>query len=229
MSKPLPDPSIETPPGGPPKAGVSEWRYLNALGLPSGSVRAIMGLLIFGSVWVLLATFPDVDVPSYMKGLLFLVMGHYFAHRAGTAEPVSNEPPPLFSPRGLIRIITVGGFVAVAAVLFQQGRLLPVSQHPGVVTLILVFGFLIGVLWGRISRWLRSRVTNRPKRLFEDLKAVACLLATVLLLVIVFNHYYHFINIKPGNWYDVMERRLGENGVGNLLAAFVGFYFGNRS
>jgi hypothetical protein len=84
------------------------------LGLPRGSVRALMILMIVGTIVTLLAMPPEkqVSVPIYMYYLLFLTTGAYFSGR-GAAPPrkVTREAAPLGLPRGSIR------FLLIAAVL----------------------------------------------------------------------------------------------------------------
>ena len=47
-----------------------EWRRLHALGLPSGSIRALLAILIFATTWGLLVLRPSLEVPDYLRDLL---------------------------------------------------------------------------------------------------------------------------------------------------------------
>src|SRR4051794_32368249 len=66
-----------------------DWRRLHALGLPSGSIRALLALLIFATTWALLVLRPTREVPDYLRDLLFIIMGHYFAARSRAIRGLS--------------------------------------------------------------------------------------------------------------------------------------------
>ena len=84
--------------------------------MPAGSVRALLTLMVLGTVWALLLMPPEKElrVPPYLYYLTFLVIGSYF----GTRSNASREPGerhPLFLPRGSIRLIIMAGFIGVVA------------------------------------------------------------------------------------------------------------------
>src|SRR5262245_21561848 len=104
-------------------APAADWRKLHALGLPAGSVRAILAVMIFAGIWAWLWLRPQTEVPSYLEDLMFIIMGHYFAARARAGDKPEPGPPPLFLPRGSIRFVLVGGFALVGILLIYQRRL----------------------------------------------------------------------------------------------------------
>ena len=88
----------------PPETPISEapvdWRRLHALGLPSGSIRALLAILVFATVWALLLIRPSEEIPNYLGDLLFIIIGHYFAARRRLVEDHEPGPPPLYpTPR----------------------------------------------------------------------------------------------------------------------------------
>src|SRR5437868_26735 len=95
-----------------------DWRKVHALGLPSGSIRALLAVLVFATVWCSLLVRPTQEIPDYLGDLLFIIMGHYFAARRRAAEDPEPGPPPLFLPRGSIRLLLIAGSVVVAILLF---------------------------------------------------------------------------------------------------------------
>src|SRR5438309_1871855 len=205
-----------------------DWRGRYALGLPAGSVRALLATLIFAGLWAWLLLRSEVEVPDYLQNLLFIIMGHYFAVRHEAQREEDAGPPPLFLPTGSVRLILIGGFIAVAVALFRQDRLWLADAegtqiHHGVLTLILVGGFLLGVGIARL--WaLFSKSASLPRWL-EDLRALVSLAAAVLLILLVFGV------IEVPDWGPLHHVRQfgGGNGVNSILAAIVGFYFGSRS
>src|SRR5262249_45949407 len=153
-----------------------DWRAIHALGLPSGSIRALLAILVFGTVWALLLMRPAAEGPEYLRDLLFIIMGHYFAARHRAPEGPEPGPPPLYLPRGSVRLLLVGGSIAVAVMLHHRGQLTSLDRNPGVVTLLLVGGFLLGVAMNAAISWWKGR-GHRTPRVVEDLRAIVSLAA----------------------------------------------------
>jgi hypothetical protein len=205
-----------------------DWRRIHALGLPAGSVRALLALIVFGTIWAWLLLNEDYEVPQYLQNLLFIIMGHYFAARHETKRDEAGGPPPLFLPVGSVRLILLGGFVAVAILLFQQDRVwIPHGDdakiHKGALTLLLVAGFLIGVAVARLWSWWTGGA--RVPRWLEDVRAVISLAAAILLVLLVFN----LINLDDLGLIQPFNQLAEGNGLKGSLAAIIGFYFGSRS
>ncbi len=209
-----------------------DWRRMHALGLPAGSVRALLAVLVFATVWGMLLLKPTQAVPDYLSDLMFVIMGHYFATRKRTAAAAlpgdEPGPPPLFLPRGSIRLFLAAGSAAVAVLLYQRGVLTRIDRNPGVTTLLLVGGFLIGVVINTVIGWWRVRV-NRGHRAIEDLQAVAAIGAGLVLIALVWNRLFP---VLPPAEIDAVVNgwvHLGRLGPEHLLAAVIGFYYGSRS
>jgi len=192
-----------------------------AFGLPGGSVRALLALTIFGGIWAWMWLRPDMEVPAYLRDLMFIIMGHYFAAR----HPITAEvgPPPLYLPRGSIRTTLLLGFAILGGGLIYQHRMtvnesdLVRLNHAGV-TLILIAGFMLGVLM--------NRLTGRGlPRFLEDARATVSLLAGVLLLLLVFG----LVHVPDTGMLHRLQRWALQYRVEDILAATVGFYFGSRS
>ncbi len=169
-----------------------DWRRLHALGLPPGSVRALLAILIFATAWALLVLRPAEEVPDFLRDLLFIILGHYFASRRAVVASEEGGPPPLYLPRGSVRLLLVLGSVAVAVLLWRRGELTDLDRNPGAFTLLLVGGFLLGVLLNAGLAWWRRR-GHRPPRLVEDVKAVVSMAAAVLLAALVVNRLFPFL------------------------------------
>jgi hypothetical protein len=205
----------------------TDWRRSQAWGWPAGSVRALLALLIFGTTWTLLVLRPAQEIPVYLRDLLFIILGHYFAARR-RAEPTEEAgPPPLYLPRGSVRLILIAGCGAVGAVLYARGQLTAPQRHPGVLTLLLLGGFLLGVAASGLLAWLRG--DRPPSRLVEDLRAFVSVAAALLLIALVLNGAFGLVPAdRIAAWFrDRLP--LGNFGPETVLAAVVGFYFGSRS
>jgi len=228
------------------------WRKLHALGLPSGSIRALLAILIFATVWCSILMQPTREIPDYLGDLLFIIMGHYFAARRRAASEPEPGPPPLFLPRGSVRLFLLAGSVLIAVLLYQRGQLTPVDRNPGVVTLLLVGGFLLGVALNAVAAWwedpladldldgvddvtrnavaaMRKGRRHRTRRFLEDLRAIVSLAAAIALVLLVVNRFVLFV--PPAHIDDLLSQwvHLGRLGPEHFLAAIVGFYFGSRS
>jgi hypothetical protein len=206
------------------KPSESDWRRLHAFGLPSGSVRALLAILVFAAAWALLIFRPAAEIPDFLRDLLFIILGHYFAARRAAAPGDEAGPPPLYLPRGSVRLVLVIGCVGVAVVLLRRGQLTDIERNPGVLTLVLVGGFLLGVALSAVFAWWRAR-GHRPPRLVEDLRAAVSLAAAVALIALVAARAFHLVPPGAIAW----RIGLGRYGPEHLLAAIVGFYFGSRS
>lgn len=205
-----------------------DWRRLHAFGLPAGSIRALLAFLIFGTALGLLALRPTEEVPDYLRDLLFIIMGHYFAsrHQAGMGQ--EPGPSPLYLPRGTVRLLLIVGCVGVGALLYSRGQLTAPGQHPGVVTLWLVGGFLLGVSLNSLWRGLLGR-NRRAPRIFEDARAFVSMMAALVLVGLVWNRT--FVVVPPEQIDQVVAPvfHFGKFRLEHALAAVVGFYFGSRS
>ncbi len=192
---------VETP----KSEALVDWRKVHALGLPSGSIRALLAILIFATVWGLLLIQPSEEVPEYLSGLLFIIMGHYFAARRRAPEAEEPGPPPLFLPRGSVRFLLLGGSVAVAVVLFEHGQMTSLDQNRGVVTLLLVGGFLLGVALNTLTAWWKDR-GHQPPRIIEDVRAMVSLAAGGILVFLVVNRIFLIV---PPTEIDAILQTLG--------------------
>jgi hypothetical protein len=171
---------------------------------------------------------PTREIPDYLGDLLFIIMGHYFAARRRSAEEPEPGPPPLFLPRGSVRLFLLAGSVLIAVLLYQRGQLTAVDRNPGVVTLLLVGGFLLGVALNAVAAWWKDRGHQTP-RFLEDLRAIVSLVAAIVLVVLVLNRLVLFVPTTALDALWAQWVHLGRLGPEHVLAAVVGFYFGSRS
>ncbi|MEZ5966256.1 MAG: hypothetical protein R3F56_20640 [Planctomycetota bacterium] len=199
-----------------------DWKRLHAFGLPGGSVRGLLAIAVAATVCAALVLSPQRQIPYYVQNVMFIVLGHYFAARHRPSLASDASPPPLYLPRGAIRFLLAIGFVAVAVLLFRQGRLLAIGDNPGVMSLFLVLGFLTGVLITRLV----TRGKRRPSRAIEDLRATLSLVATVVLVFMVVGELQ---GLPDQGWIHDLHERLAHWRMQYVSAALVSFYFGSRS
>ena len=85
--------------------------YRHPLGLPAGSVRATLALIIVGLFWLLLVIQPDkpVQVPLYLYFLMGLVL-HFFGSHGGTIAPAGGRAFSLAPAPGNVSLVHGPGF-----------------------------------------------------------------------------------------------------------------------
>jgi hypothetical protein len=179
------------------------------LGLPRGSVRALLTFLIVAVVVVQMVRGQEVEL--LWAGTLMIALAHYFTSRRSINLPpdvirrlvaeghVQAEANPLFLPRYSIRVILVLAFAGLAVYLYRQNRLF---EPQALSVLGVVFAYFLGVVL-RFGKF----------RLWEDLKAI------VVLLVLVYTAGAYLAN-RP----ELVPHQLRDITLGLTL-----FYFGSRA
>src|SRR5262245_12200904 len=111
--------------------------YRHPLGLPPGSIRALLALMIVGQfcLFMLMPGDPPPVLPLYVHLLLLLVMVYFIARGKEPSAP--HQAGPLHLPRFVIRAVLIAALVgAVAWRWYQDGgpqsvldRLTPVQSQ----------------------------------------------------------------------------------------------------
>jgi hypothetical protein len=154
------------------------------LGLPTGSIRALLTLLILGIVVHEVAL--GRPVAMIWNETLVIALAYYFTYRRFVSLPADaisrleadgtlpREQNPLFLPRLSIRfliLLVIGGLLGY---LYREGRLF----EPQVVA---IFGtllcYLLGVLIRGFGTWWMGGQKSSITHLWEDVKAVSVVLA----------------------------------------------------
>jgi hypothetical protein len=192
------------------------------LGLPPGSVRAVLALMIAGLFWLLLALpdeYPE-KVPLFVYVLLALVFLFFGSHGHTIGSHITGHSP-LYLPRGILRALLLLGTAAVIGWLYYlhperlTSRLTPDANHLDQWPALLVSafgGFAVGYVV-RKGPWRHSAG-------FQDLLATVSLLAMLGLvaetILIVFIKSTTVQHMDLSTWEAI-------------LTAVVAFYFGARS
>jgi hypothetical protein len=197
----------------------------HALGLPAGSVRAILSLMVVALVCVLILA-SSREIPAYLIYLLFIVLGHFFAaHGQSISRPGVDRAAPLYMPSGFIRLLIVVLLVGTLAWKLSQDAegLQTQMEHSAesltkqpLLPLVLLGGFFLGI----ILHLLVGR-QNTPYW-FEDIEAWVALLAVIGLVV----DAMVILVINP----SLKDKDpLTTHGLQGFIAAAIAFYFGARS
>ncbi len=152
------------------------------LGLPHGSVRALLAMMIVAVVVVDGARGRAIE--ALWTETLMIVMAHYFTSRrllnlppevmrrleeAGHIQPESH---PLYLPRYTIRAIFILTFIGLGVYLYREARLTDVNA---VSILGVVFAYLLGVVAHDLLKWWTKGRQSRGLLWWEDFKAIAVL------------------------------------------------------
>jgi len=189
------------------------------LGLPTGSVRAVLTLLILAIVVHEIVLQRKVEV--IWTETLVISLAYYFTYRRFVSlsrdvlirlereGAIPHEPNPLGLPKHTIRILIVLTFGGLGAYLYREGRLL----EPQVLTIFgTVLCYLLGVFVSAFAAWWSKGHKTLGSHVWEDLKAVAVLLAVGATATL---HFMSGPDMVPG-WLQPAT-------VGLVL-----FYFGSR-
>lgn len=153
------------------------------LGLPTGSVRALLTLIVMAVVATKIVLGRELE--SLWIETLLITLAHYFTSRRFVAlSPevlqrleqdgvIEKERHPLYLPKNSIRLLIVGTFVGVAVFLFQEQRLFKEPQTLALLTL--VFAYLLGSIVRGITHWWSRRQTKPTSGSWGDVRALLVL------------------------------------------------------
>jgi hypothetical protein len=204
----------------------------HALGLPAGSVRALLAFAVLGLLW-LIALHPGFGQKSplineklptvfiYLLILMVLILASFFSAHGGTIGTHISTRSPLGLPRGSVRFLLLAGYLGLAYYLYRIQPEFAVPQMGSFVLLLLILlsAFFIGHVVTGFMRFTHGGVLPAWFQDFEAWLALVAMLALGVILVVQL-----FIN--PGL---NVEKKLDLPHVEAGLAGLVGLYFGARS
>lgn len=192
------------------------------LGLPAGSVRALLCLIIVS--FLVIQTARGVRVDVVWSEALMITLAHYFTTRrfvplsrelrakleaAGEIEP---DESPLYLPKHSVRILLIAAFVGLGLYLHAHGRLF---ESQSLSLLVSVGAYLLGITArGFLAWWSRHTGITAPAW-WIDLKAVGTLLIVLAAVGLQL--------AGAGEIHGVDASRLQDFSLGLVL-----YYFGSR-
>ena len=197
----------------------------HALGLPAGSIRAVLAFMevVLVDIVLLVTTRQPVPVPipPYLIYLLFMILGHFFAAHGHSIG--AGQHSPLYLPGGFFRILLIlalGGALVwrlvndPAGLETQFDKSVDELKKQPYLPLILLGGFFIGVM----VRMIVGR--DNPPMFLQDAEAWLSLLAVVGISVAGIIHGI----INPN-----VDNPISMPNFEGFLAVMIAFYFGERS
>ena len=148
------------------------------LGLPPGSVRALLCLIVVA--FVVTQTAHGAGVAVVWQESLMIMLAHYFTSRRMVPlskelrsrleelGEIERESHPLYLPKHSVRVLIIAAFAGLGVYLYRESRLLEAHSLP---LLVSVGAYLLGTLAKAALGWLaRNRQTVAPGW-WVDLKA----------------------------------------------------------
>jgi len=160
------------------------------LGLPTGSIRALLTLIVLAVVATKLIYGRPLE--SIWIETLLIALAHYFTSRRFVnlspellarleAEgAIERERHPLYLPKNSIRTLIIGTFVGLTVYLYREQRLF---TPEAIALLSMVFAYLLGAIFrGTFNFFRRSR--SRPAGgSFGDVIALVVLISILVIAV----------------------------------------------
>jgi hypothetical protein len=194
------------------------------LGLPAGSVRALLAMMIAAQFWTLLLIPEDKGfiIPLFLYFLTAVVLLFFFAHGKSISTD-ANQRPPFGLPRGTFRGLIILGTAAVFGYYvyrYNQSplpRLVPKPEQLGQWP-----GLLIALAAGLGGGWLVGRGPWRKSMMFQDFQAWLSLLAMMGLVIETIFVLLINPNLRQEHKVDLTLWEC-------ILTGVISWYFGARS
>jgi hypothetical protein len=209
----------------PPAASAPPAYPRHALGLPAGSVRALLALGVLGLLWYMAFTSQaSAKLPTefvYLQMLMTLVLASFFASHGGTIGKHVSKSSPLGLPGGTMRVLLLAGYAGLTYFLFAHRENVDfeaeINVHVVHFLALILSGFFLGHV---LTILVRAFAGGTIPFWYQDLQAW---LAIVSLLGLAFLFVAHIINlnVRP-------DQQIGSV-INVILAGIVAFYFGARS
>ena len=189
------------------------------LGLPTGSVRALLTLIVVAVVVTKMVFHRPFD--SVWNETLLIALAHYFTSRRFVSlspevmrrleddGSIDRERHPLYLPKNTIRFAIIAAFVGLGIHLHREERLF---EKETIALLSMVFAYLLGSIVGSIANWFNRRRSQPAAGTWGDIKALIVLTAILLVAVVEL--------LDQGAMLDPLVERIA---LGLTL-----FYFGSR-
>jgi len=204
----------------------------HALGLPAGSIRALLAAGVLGYLWLLVLPIskeggrpiqqPEAaEAFTLLQLLVVMMLAHFFVAHGRTIGRVVSDRSPLSLPRGSLRFLLLAAEIGLLyyAYVTELSLTLPTTQHLAVYLGVLLVAFILGhgitdVVRGLSGGWLPAW--------FQDIQAWFALIALILLGVLVLIRLVMNTSVP-------FDRQVGLVNMEIALAGIVSFYFGARS
>jgi hypothetical protein len=163
----------------------------HVLGLPPGSIRALLTLMTVG--FIVVQTGRGIRVSLLWFESLMIVLAHYFAHRRFVPlspamreklkceDLIEDDTHPLYLPQHSLRTIIVLSFIGLAIYLGVKGHL---RDPVAVPVFISVGSYFLGIGFGTFAAWRSRGKASITASWFENVRAVVTLIAVAFVIAV---------------------------------------------
>ncbi len=192
------------------------------LGIPRGSIRALLTILVVA--FIVVQTARGKDIGLLWSETLMIMLAHYFTSRRFVELPrdlreqleaegkIPADRQPLYLPKHTIRGLIVLSFAGLAWYLYRESRLM---EPRSLAILGTVGAYFLGILAKIVTGWFSQEGTARPANWWDDMKALATLLIVAAAIAVEFLHLQDKLPFT--------QNQLESTTLGLIL-----FYFGSR-
>jgi hypothetical protein len=208
----------------------------HALGLPAGSVRAILALAVLGLLWAVAlyhkpgekVSVADRHLPTIMislQVLMVMMLTHFFTAHGKTIGRHISTASPLGLPGGSIRFVLAAGYIGLCVLLVYNHADFDLGAADEnvlwslllILTVVLVCYFVGHMVSGLVRRiW-----GDPPPAPYQDMEAWVALLAVAGLGIVVL---IHMINQTVS-----AQNQVPLDYAQAVVSGLIGLYFGARS
>jgi len=152
------------------------------LGIPPGSIRALLTILVVG--FIVWQTAENTAIGLLWSETLMIMLAHYFTSRRFVELPkdlreqleaearIPRDANPLYLPRHTIRGLIIAAFVGLGWYLYREGRL---WTKESLTILGPVAGYFLGILFKALIGWFRQNEGPKSANWWDDTKAIVTL------------------------------------------------------
>jgi hypothetical protein len=196
----------------------------HALGMPAGSVRALLAFGVLATLWVIVFKYGTTKLPTvfiYLQFLMVLILVHYFTAHGNSIGAHVDSRSPLGLPRGSVRFLLLAGYGGLAYYLYHSHAEFDFAESGDYLLMLalMLTGFFVGHYLTDIVEWMSGPTLPYW---YQDMCAWFGLLAVIGMFGQAIIHVFINPSVAP-------DLRIGGAHLDSLLAAIIGFYFGVRS
>lgn len=204
----------------------------HALGMPAGSVRALLAFGVLAYLWILVLTVGDEgrtlltqkdasETFLFLQLLMVLILAHFFSAHGRTIGAAVSRRSPLGLPRGSVRFLLLGGYLGMLYYTYRDQTHLLVPDKPDLIFFLgaILVAFILGhALTGLVRRFYGEVIPAA----FQDVQAWFALVGLTMLGVVVLMRLVINTSLP-------LEGQLGLARIEAVMAGMISFYFGARS
>lgn len=204
----------------------------HALGMPAGSVRALLAFGVLAYLWILVLTVGDEgrtlltqkdasETFLFLQLLMVLILAHFFSAQRPD-DRRDGQPPLAAGPAARLgALLLLGGYLGMLYYTYRDQTHLVVPDKPDLIFFLgaILVAFIVGhALTGLVRRFYGEVIPASV----QDVQAWFALIGLMMLGVVVLMRLVINTSLP-------LEGQLGLAQIEAVMAGMISFYFGARS